>query len=205
MKRTLLVTTLGGLLAFGAISGSAVAQAAAKVEKETPQSTADQSTAKPAKKKTTKKAAAADQASEKSDLKVKDQPVGPEPAGTVPSGELALGSVKIPKAVTADGKPLAAGTYTVKLTPKEAETPAPGQTPALERWVEFSQGGQTKGRGVVTIVPQAEVRKVVKEPAPPVNHAKVETLKGGDYLRVWINKGGNHYLIHLAMSGTPTE
>ena len=22
-------------------------------------------------------------------------------------------------------------------------------------------------------------------------------LKGGDYLRVWINKGGNYYLIHL--------
>jgi len=22
-------------------------------------------------------------------------------------------------------------------------------------------------------------------------------LKGGDYLRVWINKGGNHYLVHL--------
>ncbi len=201
MKRTLLVTTLGGLLAFGAISGSAVAQAAAKVEKETPQ--AAQTTTKAAKK--TKKAATADQSADKSDLKVKDQPVGPEPAGSVPTGELALGSVKIPKAVTADGKPLSAGTYTVRLTPKEAETPAPGQTPALERWVEFSQGGQTKGREVVTIVPQAEVSKVVKEPAPPANHAKVETLKGGDYLRVWINKGGNHYLIHLAMSGTPTE
>ena len=22
-------------------------------------------------------------------------------------------------------------------------------------------------------------------------------LKGNDYVRVWINKGGNHYLIHL--------
>jgi hypothetical protein len=197
MKRTLLVTTLGGLLAFGAISGSAVAQAAAKVEKETPQTTADQSTAKPAKKKTTKKAAAADQANEKSDLKVKDQPVGPEPAGTVPTGEVALGSVRIPKAVTADGKPLAAGTYTVKLTAKEADPPAAGQTPTLERWVEFTQGGQTKGREIVTIIPSSEVQRVVKEPPPGASHAKVETLKGGDYLRVWIAKGGNHFLVHL--------
>ena len=27
--------------------------------------------------------------------------------------------------------------------------------------------------------------------------AKVETLKGGDYVRLWINKGGNHYLVHF--------
>jgi hypothetical protein len=25
----------------------------------------------------------------------------------------------------------------------------------------------------------------------------VETLKGDDYLRVWINHSGNNYLIHL--------
>ena len=29
------------------------------------------------------------------------------------------------------------------------------------------------------------------------NGSKVETLKGGDFVRVWINKGGNHYLLHL--------
>ena len=29
------------------------------------------------------------------------------------------------------------------------------------------------------------------------NGAKVETLKGGDYVRLWINKGGNHYLVHF--------
>ena len=26
---------------------------------------------------------------------------------------------------------------------------------------------------------------------------KVELLKGDDYLRVWINRGGTNYLIHL--------
>ena len=32
------------------------------------------------------------------------------------------------------------------------------------------------------------------------DEAKVETLKGGDYVRVWINKGGNYYLVHLPNS-----
>jgi len=38
---------------------------------------------------------------------------------------------------------------------------------------------------------------VQKDAPPKVNGSKVELLKGGDYVRVWINKGGNHYLLHL--------
>src|SRR5262245_17987276 len=37
------------------------------------------------------------------------------PQGQVPAGDSALGSVRIPRAVMADGKPLAAGTYQVRL------------------------------------------------------------------------------------------
>jgi hypothetical protein len=49
---------------------------------------------------------------------------------------------------------------------------------------------------VVTIVPQS--RSTGSEDKPPApNGSKVETLKGGDYVRVWINRGGNHYLLHL--------
>jgi hypothetical protein len=204
MKRTLLVTTLGGLLALGAVSGSAVAQSAAKVEKEKPQttSTADQTAAKPAKKTHRAATAKATADQTKSDLKVKDQPIGPEPPATAPAGELALGSVKLPRKVTADGKPLAAGTYQVRLTPQEAESKAQGATPTYERWAEFLQGGQVKGREVVSIVPQAEASKVAKEPPPAPGRAKVEMLKGDDYIRVWINKAGNHYLIHLVPSAS---
>ena len=32
---------------------------------------------------------------------------------------------------------------------------------------------------------------------PLASLAGVETLKGGDYMRLWINKGGNHYLVHF--------
>ncbi len=76
-----------------------------------------------------------------------------------------------------------------------------GVTEKLERWVEFVQAGTVKAREVVSIVPQAEVKMVVKDPPPPASGSKVQTLKGNDYVRVWFNKGGNHYLIYLPASG----
>ena len=118
-------------------------------------------------------------------------------APTAPTGDLALGKVTLPRAVTADGKPLPAGTYEVKLTAQAAK-PAVGTTETLERWVEFAQGGTVKGREVVSIVPQGEVKNVVKDPPPASGGAaKVQMLKGNDYMRVWFNKGGNHYLIYF--------
>ena len=118
-------------------------------------------------------------------------------APTAPAGDLALGSVRIPRAVTADGKPLPAGTYQVRLTAQEAKPEAVGTTESLERWIEFVQRGAVKGREVVSIVPQAEVKTVVKDTPPASGGSKVQLLKGNEYVRVWINKAGNHYLIHL--------
>jgi hypothetical protein len=129
----------------------------------------------------------------------KAQPnTAPDP--TVPSGELALGSVSLRKGVKADGKALPAGTYQLRLTAQQATPDAKGQTEAAERWVEFVRGGKVMGREVVTIVPQNEINLVQKDSPPAKNGSKVETLKGGDYVRVWINRGGNYYLIHLPTS-----
>ncbi len=114
-----------------------------------------------------------------------------------PAGETVLGQVKIPRNVKADGKPLSAGTYQVRLTTQMPSPAAPGTT--MERWVEFVQGGQVKGREVVSIIPAAEMNDVnnpatknVKPGAP-----LVQMLRGDEYLRVWINTGGSTYLIHL--------
>jgi len=52
----------------------------------------------------------------------------------------ALGSVTLGRNVMADGKPLAAGTYQVRLT-TESPKPGAGQTPESERYVEFVRGG----------------------------------------------------------------
>jgi hypothetical protein len=119
------------------------------------------------------------------------------PAPSAPEGQVQLGAVHLTKAVKADGKNLAAGTYQVRLTPETASPDAKGATASLERWVEFVQRGQVKGREVVTIIPQSEIDKVQKDTPPHANSSKFETLKGGDYERLWINKGGNHYLVHF--------
>ncbi len=95
-----------------------------------------------------------------------------------PAGDLALGSVRLPKGVSADGKPLAAGSYTVRLTAQEAGPAAVGVTEKLERWVEFVQGGTVKGREVVSIVPQAEVKMVVKDPPPAIRRLEGSDAQG---------------------------
>jgi hypothetical protein len=69
----------------------------------------------------------------------------------------------LPKAVTADGKPLPAGNYDVKLTAQEAAPKAVGNQ-TLERWVEFARNRKRAGREVVSIVPQAEIQMVVRTP-----------------------------------------
>ena len=108
-----------------------------------------------------------------------------------------LGSVRIPRAVKADGQALAAGTYQVRVTETPASPAAAGQTPQFERWAEFLQGGKVVGREVVTIVPNSDIKQVAEMTPPPSGGSRAEVLKGGDYLRLWINRGGNHYLIHF--------
>ena len=120
------------------------------------------------------------------------------PQGQVPAGEASLGSVSLPRGVMADGKALKAGTYQVRLTAQAASPVVAGQS--MERWVEFVQGGKVAGREVVSIVPAAEAKDLQAGPDAPASTrtgSKVEMLKGNEYLRVWINRGGVGYLIHM--------
>ena len=72
----------------------------------------------------------------------------------------------------------------MRLTPDTASPSAKGQTASLERWVEFVKGGKVVGREVVTIIPQAEIVEGAERHAAARRTAsKVETLKGGDYMR----------------------
>jgi hypothetical protein len=112
-----------------------------------------------------------------------------------------LGSVQITQRVTADGKPLAPGTYQLRLTQDIAKPEnVVGQSPNLERWVEFVQGGQVRGREVVSIVPASEIATVAEDTPPGPNGHKVQLLKGNDYVRIWIRRGDEHYLIHLPVT-----
>ena len=44
--------------------------------------------------------------------------------------------------------------------------PAIGQSAGAERWVEFVQRGQVKGREVVSIVPDTDIAQIAKGPKP---------------------------------------
>jgi hypothetical protein len=108
-----------------------------------------------------------------------------------------LGSVTLNKKVMANGQPLPPGTYQVRLT-DDIPKPGAGQSPDAERYVEFVRGGKVVGREVATLVAEADVNQIAKGEKPPARGgSRVELLKGNVYLRVWLNRGGTHYFIHL--------
>lgn len=113
-----------------------------------------------------------------------------------PAANAALGSVTLTRKVLADGQPLAAGTYQIRLSSDELK-PVVGQSPEGARYVEFLRAGKVVGREVATVVSNADMQTMAKWRKPAMNSTKVETLRGADYLRVWINRNGNNYLIHL--------
>src|SRR5713101_2788971 len=112
------------------------------------------------------------------------------------SGGSTLGTVHLTKPVMADGKPLPPGTYQVRLTP-DVPKPAVGQSPDAEHYVEFVKGGKVVGREVATVISAADIDKIAKGRRPKTNSAVVEILKGGKYLRVWVNHAGMNYLINM--------
>lgn len=117
----------------------------------------------------------------------------------VPQGNADLGSVSLPRTVMANGETLSAGDYTVRLTAQSASPDTVGALSVLERWVEFKQGDDVRGREVVTIVPSTEINDVAKSAGPVAGASRVELLKENEYMRVWINQSGTHYLIHLVV------
>jgi hypothetical protein len=112
------------------------------------------------------------------------------------SGTTSLGSVTLGKKVMADGKPLAAGTYQIRLT-NDSPKPGVGQAPDAETYVEFVKGGKVVAREVATVISAEDMGKIAKSKRPAANTAKVETLKGNDYTRIWINRKNVNYLINL--------
>lgn len=115
----------------------------------------------------------------------------------VPTGEVALGTIALPRRVMANGETLSAGSYDVRLTAQEASPDTAGALAVLSRWVEFRQGDDVKGREVVSIVPNSEISDVAKSAPPGSGSSRVELLRENEFLRVWINQGGTHFLIHL--------
>jgi len=201
MKQWVIAGMLAGLFAFGA--GALAQQPAAQQPTTKPSTPAQQPTTaekqgdqKSAAKKPKRASTTGADTSSAEHREPKAQPNTTGEANATDTA-MALGTVRIPRDVKADGKPLPKGDSQLRLTAEESKPDAAGASEKLERWVEFVQKGSVKGREVVSIVPQAEIKLVQKDAPPPANGSKIQMLKGNDYMRVWINKGGNHYLIHL--------
>ena len=108
------------------------------------------------------------------------------------------GEVEIPLSLLADGTRLPAGIYSVRVT-DEQPAPVAGEAASSERYVEFVQDGSVVGRVVAIAIPAAEIGEVAKSPGPGPDDARVDWLRGGEYVRVWLNRGGTNYLIHLGL------
>ena len=113
---------------------------------------------------------------------------------TAQSSSAVLGTVRLSRSLLANGERLPAGTYQVRLS-TDAVTAVAGQQG--EAWVDFVRGGKVAGRELASVVSDADIKSVVKGAALPGGEARVEMLKEGQYWRVWLHKGTNHYLIHL--------
>jgi hypothetical protein len=110
-----------------------------------------------------------------------------------------LATVRIPQGVTANGQPLPAGSYTVRVS-SEAVTPVVGQGPEAARWVEFVQNGQVRGKELASVVAPADVKAVAKRTPPAEGLGLVHVLRGAEYVRVWVNHDGVQYLVHLTVT-----
>lgn len=120
------------------------------------------------------------------------------------------GIVDIPRPVLANGERLAAGSYEIRLADglmkKEApaeEKSGEGSAPVArssgqsERWLEFVSGGRTVGRALTIVVSAEAIDEIAESAKPPTGESRVDVLKSGDYVRVWLNRNGVHYLAHL--------
>jgi hypothetical protein len=116
-----------------------------------------------------------------------------------PNAAVIFSNIRLPQPVLADGKPLAAGTYDIRIT-NEHPTPAPGQSVSGECWVEFVKTGTIAGRELASVVPADEIGSVVKGPTPKPSACRVDVLKEGEYLRLWMNDAGTHYIVKLPIS-----
>ena len=113
------------------------------------------------------------------------------------AADVTLGTIALSIPTLADGQALPPGTYELRLTSRHATAVPAGPPPEVNPWVELIQGGVVKAQEIATRIPASEIGTVAKTTLPGAGMAKVELLKESEYLRIWVNHDGQHYLIHL--------
>jgi hypothetical protein len=111
----------------------------------------------------------------------------------------ALASVHLTQSVLANGKPLPAGVYELRLT-NEHPTPLPGQSLEAERWVEFVANGTVVAREVAVVLRDDDLPSIGASSVKTRAGTRVEILQGGEFLRVSVKRGNERYLIYLPVA-----
>jgi hypothetical protein len=103
-------------------------------------------------------------------------------------------TVQITQQILADGKPLAPGTYEIWVTDERPDVKA-GVPSENQRVVQFVQNGQVVAREIAEVFPAGE--RPVGTSGSMSARARVEMLRGGEFLRVSFNDPAGRFLIHL--------
>jgi hypothetical protein len=110
-----------------------------------------------------------------------------------------LASVHITQSVLANGKPLSAGVYELRLT-NEHPTPWPGQSPEAERWVELVANGTVVAREVAVVLRDDDLPSTGASSVKTRDGTRVEMLQGGEFLRISVKRSNERYLVYLPVA-----
>ena len=111
------------------------------------------------------------------------------------------GAFDLPRRAYVNGQPLEPGPYRVRLT-DEAAPPGVDEDPSTTtRWIEFlhEAEGAVAGRGLAIVISDSEIDALAKSSVPR-NQVRLDELQSGEYIRLWLNRGGSNYLVHMPTS-----
>jgi hypothetical protein len=110
-----------------------------------------------------------------------------------------LTTIRLTTAVMANGTPLPAGTYDVRLT-QDHPIPRAGQSPAAQRWVEFVAEGKVIAREIAEVLEDDDLPAIGASSLPVRSGTRVDMLKGGEFVRISVKRDRERYLIYLPVT-----
>jgi hypothetical protein len=115
-----------------------------------------------------------------------------------------LGSVRLAQPATVGSTTLQPGTYEIRLTGEHVK-PLAGQSEESGQYVEFVMNGTVAAKAAAEVI-GSSTGAVGTSGATSgatggvASRARVEMLRGGEFLRISMNKGGERFLIHLGVA-----
>ena len=113
-----------------------------------------------------------------------------------PAGANVLATVRVGTAVTAGGTLLPAGTYELRLTGEHPD-PLAGQPQNAQEWIEFVSGGKVVAREAAEILHDDDAAQGGESSRRVQPGTRVETLKGGEFVRISVQRDNERYLLYL--------